>query len=91
MRYRPNLDFVGGMAIKEVVDKIDPDKGSVVTQNFFPQLEVLPSAELFDLETMIKAGVPLQKTSTKIVGTDLGAVADALMILTQKINLNKRR
>lgn len=78
MRYRPNRDFNAFNAMMERVDSVDKDTGVVVAQNFFPMDEELPPIENFDLTMMVKAGVPLQKVSTKVVGTGFMAVADAL-------------
>lgn len=76
MRYRPNLDFRGGSTMVETLDHTDKDTGVVTSQDFYPQSEELPEPELFDIQSMVKAGIPIQKTSTKILGTSLGAVSD---------------
>lgn len=78
MRYRPNQDFVANTPILEIVEKVDPDTHRVVTQNFFPSEEKLPPAENFDTMTMIKAGVPLQKTNTKVLGSRVQEYAEIL-------------
>lgn len=76
MRYRPNLDFRGGSTMVETLDHTDKDTGIVTSQDFYPQSEELPEPELFDIHAMVAAGVPIQKTNTKILGTSLGAVSD---------------
>lgn len=78
MRYRPTQDVVAFNAMMEKIDAVDNDTKRVVAQNFFPSKEKLPPAENFDLETMIKAGVPLQKTNSKVLGSGIQSIAEVL-------------
>ena len=57
--------------------KIDPETGraSFVRSSDF---DVLPDKEDYDLETMIKAGIPLQETRTNVMRPDVDGLVDAL-------------
>lgn len=57
--------------------KIDPETGraSFVRSSDF---EVLPGKEDYDLERMIKAGVPLQETRTNVLRPDIEGLVDEL-------------
>lgn len=57
--------------------KIDPETGRasfVRTSDF----DVLPEKEDYDLERMMKAGVPLQDTRTNVLRPDVEGLVDAL-------------
>lgn len=57
--------------------KIDSETGraSFVRSSDF---DVLPDKEDYDLEKMIKAGVPLQETRTNVMRPDVSGLVDAL-------------
>lgn len=78
MRYRPNRDCVSVDSMIERVDVTDRETGVVVCQNFFPMNERLAPSEMFDTELMIRSGVPLKQTNTKVLGSGVMAVAEAL-------------
>lgn len=57
--------------------KIDPETGraSFVRSSDF---DVLPDKDDYDLERMIKAGVPLQETRTNVLRPDVDGFVEAL-------------
>lgn len=57
--------------------KIDPETGraSFVRSSDF---DVLPDKDDYDLERMIKAGVPLQETCTNVLRPDVDGFVEAL-------------
>lgn len=63
-KVKGSLFFPGGK-IFESVRKVKEDGSTVV--HIENSARVLPSSELYDLKTMLKAGVKLQQVNTKIV------------------------
>lgn len=76
-RARKNYVLLGGWSSLESVDEID-ETGRSRSVRFNPHREKLPPIEQFELDTLLKAGVPLQQTRTKILAPDASVIADAL-------------
>lgn len=77
-RSRQKMVLLGGWAALENVEERDPDTGVVRIRKYNPSDDVLPPAEKFELETLLKAGVPLQQVRTKILSPDVTPLAEAL-------------
>lgn len=53
------------------------ERGYITTERV-PDIGILPDPELYDLENAVRAGIPIQQVSTKIVGSGLGSLARTL-------------
>lgn len=76
-RYRPSFTLVGGFAAFEDVENVNED-GLTLRKKFNPHKQHLPPCENYELDTLLKAGVPLQQTRSKFLAPNAVGVADAL-------------
>lgn len=76
-RARPSYTLVGGFAAFEDVDDVN-EEGLTLRKRYNPHKDKLPSVEKFELETLLKAGVSLQQTRSKILSPSAVGVADAI-------------
>lgn len=60
-------------AFKEIVVNAD----NTVEEKMVPSNKKIPDVEFFDLENILKAGIPLQQTNTKVIQSDLNSFIDA--------------
>lgn len=81
------ITTIAGFHPVELVEDINSD-GRGLVHIFDPSVEKLPDMVMFDLDSLVKAKVPLDKTNTKILGGDALLVADALMDLEDNDNNN---
>lgn len=68
---------ISGFHPVELVEDVN-ESGRGLVHLFDPSVSVLPAQEMYDLESLVRAKVPLDKTNTKILGGDTLLVADAL-------------
>lgn len=64
---------VSAPAFKEIVVNAD----NTVDEKMVPSNQKLPDVESFDLENILKAGIPLQHTNTKVIQSDLNLFTSA--------------
>lgn len=76
-RARPSYCLVGGFAAFEDIDDVN-EEGLTLRKRYNPHKDKLPPVEQFELETLLKAGVPLQQTRSKILSPSAVGVADAI-------------
>lgn len=81
-RARPSYTLVGGFAAFEDIDDVNED-GLTLRKRYNPHKDKLPPVETFELETLLKAGVSLQQTRSKILAPSAIGVADAIAELEQ--------
>lgn len=68
---------ISGFHPVELVEDVN-ESGRGLVHLFDPSVATLPNQENFELEALVRAKVPLEKTNTKILGGDSLLVADAL-------------
>lgn len=80
MSFRSRKSFVllGGWSAFEGVDEVDPESGRSVHKRINVHKEKLPDRAKFELDTLMKAGVPLQMTRTQILPSDVSGIAAAI-------------
>ena len=83
-RCRPSMVILGGWSAFEDVDEVDVDTGRTTHKKFNPHLEKLPSIENFELENLMKAGVPLQQTRTKVLAPNVTGIVESLAALPEE-------
>lgn len=76
-RVRPSYTLVGGFACFEDIDDVN-EEGLTRRKRYNPHMDKLPPVEKFELETLLKAGVSLQQTRSKILAPSAVGVADAI-------------
>lgn len=81
-RARPSYTLVGGFAAFEDIDDVN-EEGLTLRKRYNPHMEKLPPVEKFELETLLKAGVSLQQTRSKILAPSAVGVADAIAELEE--------
>lgn len=59
-------------AFKEIVVNAD----DTVEEKMVPSNRKIPDVESFELENILKAGIPLQQTNTKVIQSDFGAFVE---------------
>lgn len=70
------VGFITGLHPLELVEDVN-EEGKGLVHIFDPSVAELPSMDSFDLETLVKAKVPLEATNTKLFSGDAFLVADA--------------
>lgn len=61
-------------AFKEIIVNADDS----VDEKMIPSNNKIPNVESFELENILKAGIPLQQTNTKVIQSDFGAFVEAV-------------
>lgn len=77
-RSRKSIVLLGGWSAFEGVDEVEPESGRSVHKRVNVHKEKLPDRSKFALETLVKAGVPLQATRTQILPSDVTGLAAAI-------------
>lgn len=77
-RCRPSMVVLGGWSALEDIDEIDVDTGRATHKKFNPHLEKLPPLENYELDNLLKAGVPLQQMRTKILAPNVTGLVESL-------------
>lgn len=83
-RARPSMVLMGGWSALEDVDEVDPDTGRTTHKRFNPHTEKLPPIENYEIETLLKAGVSLQQTRTKVLAPNVTGLVDSLASLSDE-------
>lgn len=77
-RSRKSLIMLGGWSAFEDIDDVDMDSGRAVHKHRNCHTDKLPRPEQYDLEVLLKAGVPLQQVRTKVLPSDVTGLASAI-------------
>ena len=77
-RSRKSFVLLGGWSAFEGVDEVEPESGRSVHKRVNVHKEKLPDKAKFELDTLMKAGVPLQMTRTQILPSDVSGIAAAI-------------
>lgn len=83
-RCRPSMVILGGWSAFEDVDEVDVDTGRTTHKKFNPHREKLPPIENFELENLMKAGIPLQQTRTKVLAPNVTGIVESLAALPEE-------
>lgn len=82
-RNRKSYVILGGWSAFEEVDELD-ETGRSRSKRFDPHSQKLPDAEKYEVETLLKAGIPLQQTRTKILAPNAVLLGDALAEMSER-------
>lgn len=82
-RSRKSIVILGGWSAFEDVDELD-ESGLSRSKRFDPHSTKLPTPDNYELDVLLKAGVPLQQTRTKVLSPDAVLLADALASMDDK-------
>lgn len=82
-RARKSVTIIGGWSAFEDVDELD-ENGLSRSKRYCPHSDKLPEPEKYDLDVLLKAGVPLQQTRTKVFTPNAVLLADALSEMDDK-------
>ena len=88
-RARQPLKRGGYCPTHEQVTDVDPDTGVALVHLFDPTAAALPDGSMFDLDNLLRAKVPLERTTTKVLGGDVFGLSDFLNNITEDEQANK--
>lgn len=93
-RSRKSYVILGGWSAFEDVDELD-ESGLSRSKRFDPHSTKLPTPDKYELDVLLKSGVPLQQTRTKVLAPDAVLLADALASMDdeqfEELNENNKK